>query len=419
MKILVVGASGFIGKHLLRALRDRGHEAIGAARHATAPGWIAADYVRDQTDSDWLPRLHGIDVVVNCVGILRERGRQTFAALHDAGPRALFAACAQAGVRRVIQVSALGADERARSGYHRSKRAADAFLATLSLGWTIVRPSLVFGPGGASAALFSELAALPVIPLPGDGRQQVQPIHIDDLTALLVAAIESDAAAHRTLDAVGPRAVTLREWLGALRTQLGLGRARFVPVPMPLVRFGARVGARMPSALLDPETLAMLERGNVADPGATTAMLGHAPRPIERFIAHEDATGLLTDARLAWLLPLLRLSVALLWIATAIVSLGLYPVHASYAMLTRAGVPEALTPLALYGAAGLDFALGLGTLLLERRRWLWRAQIALIVGYSVIITLRLPEYWLHPFGPLTKNLPLLMLIVFLHEMEPR
>lgn len=419
MKILVVGASGFIGEHLVRALRDRGHEAIGAARRATAPGWINADYARDQTDADWLPRLGGIEVVVNCVGILRERGTQTFAALHDAGPRALFAACLQAGVRRVIQVSALGADEHARSGYHRSKRAADAFLATLPLEWTIVRPSLVFGPGGASASLFSQLAALPLIPLPGDGGQQVQPTHIDDLIALLVATIESDAAVHRTIDAVGPRAVTLHEWLGALRTQLGLGRAHFVPVPMPLVRLGARLGRRMPGALLDPETLDMLEQGNVADPGGATAMLGHAPRPVERFIAREDSTGLVTAARLAWLLPLLRLSVALLWIATAIVSLGLYPVQESYAMLMRAGVPEALTPLALYGAAGLDLAFGLGTLLLQRRRWLWRAQIVLIVGYSVIIALRLPEYWLHPFGPLTKNLPLLMLIVFLHEMEPR
>src|SRR5439155_26090049 len=95
----------------------------------------------------------------------------TFRALHDEGPRALFAACRESGVTRVVQVSALGADAEAASAFHRSKRAADDFLLSLPLRGVVVQPSLVFGVGGASAELFTRLAALPLVPLPGGGTQ--------------------------------------------------------------------------------------------------------------------------------------------------------------------------------------------------------------------------------------------------------
>ena len=88
-------------------------------------------------------------------------------------------------------------------------------------------------------------------------------------------------------------------------------------------------------------------------------------------------------------------------------------------LLERAGVPAALRPLALYGAAALDLALGIASLLLRRRRWLWLAQIALILGYTAIITIRLPEFWLHPYGPVLKNLPMLAALWLLLELERR
>jgi hypothetical protein len=125
-------------------------------------------------------------------------------------------------------------------------------------------------------------------------------------------------------------------------------------------------------------------------------------------------------AQLNWLLPMLRISLALVWLWTGIVSLGLYPVENSYALLARTGVPTALAPLMLYGAALLDIALGLGILFLKQgrpRRWLWMAQLILILVYSVIITIRLPEFWLHPYGPLLKNLPMLVAICLLMELE--
>jgi uncharacterized protein YbjT (DUF2867 family) len=422
VRILVVGASGFIGRRVVAALGADGHAVVAGVRDPAgfAGEAVAVDLTRDLEPADWAPRLAGVDVVINAVGILRESGRQTFDALHDRAPRALFAACAQAGVRKVIQISALGADADARSRYHLSKRAADRFLAATPLAWVIVQPSLVFGPGGASARLFALLASLPLIPVPGDGGQRVQPVHVDDLVQGIARLVVTDAFDARFVAAVGPVPLTLRAFLAALRAQLHPGRAaRFAPVPMPIVRLAAAAGERLPGALLDRETLQMLERGNEASAEAFARLLGRAPRPVEQFVPASEAPALATAAQLDWLLPLLRAAVAIVWIVTAIVSFGVYPVAESYALLARVGITGALAPIALYGSAALDLAFGVGIYVLRDRRWLWRAQAALIVGYSVIIALWLPELWLHPFGPLLKNLPMLAVIVALHELERR
>ena len=420
VKIFIVGASGFIGQRLLAALGEAGYEVFCGVRDPAAVSpydCVAVDFTRDHSARDWVPRLTGVDVVVNLVGILRERQAQMFSTLHDVAPRALFAACVEAGVSKVVQVSALGADAQARSRYHVSKRRADEFLASLPLQWTIVQPSLVFGTGGASAGLFITLAALPLIPLPGRGDQLVQPIHIDDLCAALVRIVETDAFAQRYLAAVGPHAVTFRQMIEALRAQLGLPSARCVSVPLSIVRFAAKMASRLRGSLLDAETIDMLERGNTAPAEPITQLLGRSPRPVERFIAPHEAGLTATAAKMGWLLPLLRASVGIVWIAAGIVSLGIYPVEQSYELLARVGVSGALAPVALYGAAALDLLFGAGVFVLRRRRWLWRAQIALIVLYSAIIAWMLPEFWLHPFGPLLKNIPLLAAIVLLDQLE--
>jgi hypothetical protein len=116
---------------------------------------------------------------------------------------------------------------------------------------------------------------------------------------------------------------------------------------------------------------------------------------------------------------MLRYSIALVWIVTAFVSVFAYPVQESYRLLERVGVAAAIAPFALYGAAVMDLALGVGVLVLRRRRWLWIVQAALILFYSAIITIRLPEFWAHPYGPLLKNVPMLVAIWLLYELEER
>lgn len=382
--------------------------------------------------ADWAPLLADVDAVVNLVGIFRETATQRFDVLHRAAPQALFDACLRQGVRLVLQMSALGADEHALTEFHRSKRAADQHLLGLGIDAMVLQPSLVFGADGTSAQLFCALATLPCLALPGGGRQPVQPVHVDDVAQAIVALLaewdgERDGQSggqtpwrSGRLALVGPAPMPLADYLQALRHGLGLrGKAWLLPLPRALARAVMPLAERATGGVLGRDALTMLDQGSVADSSGLARVLGRPPRAVSAFIPAGLRGALRAQALQRWIHPLLRWSLALVWFITAAVSLGLYPVADSYALLARAGVPSALQPLALYGAALLDLAFGVLCVLPRRPRWLWLAQIALILGYTAIISVRLPEYWLHPYGPLSKNVPMLAVLWWLHLTEER
>jgi uncharacterized protein YbjT (DUF2867 family) len=235
---------------------------------------------------DWLAHLRSVDAVANAVGIIGETGGQRFATLHYRAPAALFQACAQAGVRRVVQISALGADEHAFTPYHLSKRAADDVLRSLDLEWFVLRPSLVYGEGSRSLRLFRRLATLPLMPLIDDGSQRLQPIHIDDLVATVVRCLDSEHS-RLTLDLVGPDALRFTDWLAQLRRQQGMAPTARVRIPWWLALAGARLGRHF-SPLLHPDNLLMLQHGNTADVAPLAAFLRRMPR---RPVGAEGASG--------------------------------------------------------------------------------------------------------------------------------
>ncbi|WP_226986124.1 SDR family oxidoreductase [Ramlibacter tataouinensis] len=424
----MTGATGFIGRALARALLREGHELVCAVRDPArlslgSGAWrgLRVDLSTVPMSEWWKPHLAGIDAVINAVGIIREQPGQTFEALHDRAPCELFHACAQAGVRQVVQVSALGADAQATSRYHLSKKAADDVLRALPVAGTVVQPSLVYGSEGASAAMFNQMAAAPLLALPQRGGMAVQPVHATDVVAGVLALLRKPPAPGSTIAFVGPQPMPLRDYLRQLRRALGIaGPLPVLPLPTFLFMTGARVAARLPGSILDEETAGMLLRGNAAPAADFRRLLGRPPREVAQFIHAAEAPALRTQAVLGVWLPVLRVALALLWIWTAIVSLGLYPVAQSYELLARVGLTGGLAALALYGAAGLDLLLGVLTLAAPAawRRWVWASQLLLIGGYTLLITLFLPEYWLHPYGPLSKNLPLLAAIGLLWALEP-
>lgn len=430
MRILVTGASGFIGGHIVRRLRGQ-HQLVAGVRHgdAAAQGlegleWVTADFSSEQDLEDWLPRLAGIDVVINAVGIIAEGPGQSFAQLHHSAPCQLFRACERAGVGKVIQISALGADEAAVSDFHRSKRAADECLMGLDLEWVVLRPSLVYGRGGQSAAMLAALAALPVVPVPGDGGQRLQPVSLDDVGDAIETLLNAHSPSRVVIELVGPQALSLAAMLSAYRRWLGFGLrpARTLAVSqrfMSLIAgFNSRLGGVLAGPAVNRDTLQMLARGNCGDASALSRLLGRPPLDIRAALGAQPADQAERwHARLFFLRPLLRISIGLLWIFTGVVSLGLYPLEASYAMLASLGITGILAPMALYGAATLDIGLGIATLARWRIRTVARVQLLLMLSYTLLISLGLSELWLHPFGPITKNIPLMVATLVMLALE--
>lgn len=414
MRILVTGATGFIGSAIVTALRKNAHDVIACAHRAGRQRWpsgvemIAVDYMRDLTAEAWLPRLVGVDVVINAVGILRESAQAGFAELHHLAPHALFQACEQCGVNRVIQMSALGADEGA-SQYHRSKRAADDVLRASTLDWTVVQPSVVFGQRGASTRLFLHLASLPVIPLVGRGEQYMQPIHIDDLVAIVVRLIERGLAVKQTIAAVGPEAVTMRKMLSVYRKHLGLGKTFMVPIPLALIRQVARLGDVLKSGALSTETLHMLLNGNTGSVHATHQILGYLPRALEDFISCDEADSLRMSAVWSWVRPMLLAGIAIMWAAAGVVS-WIYAQDHGLALLAKLGLSPKLAAGAFIVACGVNVVLGVATLLTPGRV-LWLVQLAVMGFYTVALSWVAPQLWLDPFGALIKNLPLAVVLL--------
>jgi uncharacterized protein YbjT (DUF2867 family) len=425
MKVFVAGAGGLIGARLVDALLAAGHRVRVAGRdaHALRQRWpacsaVAVDYARDHAPETWAARVRGCDAVVNAVGIFLESGMQTFESVHVRAPAALFAACIATRVARVVQVSALGATADAPGEFLQSKSRADEALLSLPLTATVLRPSLVYGTHGASTRAFLALAALPRTPLPDGGRQRVQPVDLDDLTGAILRLIEMPSPP-RVVDAVGPRCLTLRDYIAVLRSGMGLRPARTLALPPGAGAALRRLLPRQLAPFADAGAMRLLARDNCAASGPMRALLGRKLRDPRMFVRSESVVHLRRAARQVWLLPALRISIGVVWLASAAMSFGFFPRAQSLALLVDVGVPPSIALPALYAAASLDLVLGLLVLFAPRGRRGYGVQVLLILAYTLVISVRLPAFWLHPFGPVLKNLPMLVALGLLAADEER
>ena len=437
MRVLVTGASGFIGAHIVGALLGAGHTVTGCARNVEfarhrCPGaqWIPCDFNKDLTPEVWLPRLDGIDAVINCAGVLQGSAGQSIDRIHRQAPMALFDACQQGNVKRVVQISALGIDEAAGTAYAATKSAGDAYLMGLALDWIIVRPSLVYAGGSyGGTSLMRGLAGFPfIIPLPGGGREQrFQPIHMDDLASGIVRLLEPGAPRRKILEARGPQTLRLREIVLSFRGWLGFGPAFVVPVPMALIRLAGLFGDALYWASgrgsLNSTSIRQMNHGSVrkgesAAESAFAKAAGFVPRTMA--LALSQTPSHVQDrwhARLYFARPLLRITLALFWIASGLVVAVATSRSQAEAILLAAGFEREYLLLTIWAGAVADIVLGVLLLVRWRVRLLGLAMLVLSLGYIAVLSYGVPEIWFDPLGALLKIVPLMAATLVMMAIE--
>jgi uncharacterized protein YbjT (DUF2867 family) len=284
--VLLCGGQGFIGQALARQLRALGLRVIAASRRSQPP----LQFGKMQQPSDWLPYLQGVDMVINAVGSLRDQPGPNGAplqALHQTSPQALFDACAQAGVRRVMQLSALGVESND-TDYARTKRAADAHLLALTaqgqLEGIVVRPSIVIGAQGASTQLFMRLALLPVLVLPAVMQQRLmQPVAVDELAEVMVRLLQSPTTGVVLLG--GPQRLSMAQMIDSLRQQAGRSKALQLRLPGWATQASARLGDAVPTSPWCSASLQLASLDNCCDPAPMAQWLGRAPTDPAQMLA--------------------------------------------------------------------------------------------------------------------------------------
>lgn len=417
MRILLLGAGGFIGRHILAELIAQGHEVTAVVRRAAGLDRAFPDAAIEERDlaratrtSDWEPLVRSTDVIVNAAGVLRGR---TMKAMHVDMPRALHAAAAAARVGRVVLISAISARDDVATDYARSKLQGERVLRESGVEWTILRPSLVYGDGSfGGTSLLRGMAGLPWrVPLPGMGGFDFTPIHARDLARAVRVVCEDSRFAGRTLEPVGPETLSLRSLLERYRAWLGFGAVRFVSVPMPVMRLFGRLGDVSGSGPIATNSLAQLVAGNAGDSQAFAQAIGFRPRSLGE--ALRDRPAQVQDrwhARLFFLAPFVKAVLVLLWLASALLGLA-YGAAPTGELIEAVGAPQGWADPLRIGSSLLDLGIAALVLLDRKARAATLVQLAMISGYTLVIGIGLPGLWTDPLGPLLKNLPILALVL--------
>jgi uncharacterized protein YbjT (DUF2867 family) len=267
--ILVTGGTGFVGGHVVHALRADGKPVRALVRDrrraAKLESWAVELAEGDMTDPASLrSALAGVDAVVHLVAIRQGRPEQFQRVMVD-GTRNLIAAAGEQGIRRFVLMSALGTNEETKDlvPYYGAKWQMERDVETSGIPYVIFRPSFIFGPDGGILPTFAKLARLtPVTPIVGSGRQRIQPIWADDVGTYFTQAVDSEAAVNRLFELGGPDAVTWNEFWERLKRAHGIRRPS-VHVPVALMRINALVTERLPGNIpLTRDLLKMLEAGD-------------------------------------------------------------------------------------------------------------------------------------------------------------
>ncbi|WP_137157898.1 SDR family oxidoreductase [Rhizobium sp. FKL33] len=418
MKILILGATGFIGSAITDALATRSHQILALGRNTRRAeareaqlnrdvSWLTSDLSGFRQASDWTRLLDGVEVVVNCAGALQDGLSDNLAATQRDAMLALYNAAARTQkIRRIVQISADTDGAGADAAFLATKRAADDALKASGLDHVILRPALVIGRNAfGGTALIRALAALPfVLPLI-DHDSPVATVALSDVAAEVVAAVEGETQAGADLHLASPEIPTLAELVKLHRRWLGLPDAPVIALPALVGRpVGAvadllgRLGWRSPLR----STALRVMSGGLTARSPVEGLLNAG----QTLAAHPAGVQDLWFARLYFKKPLLFFTLSLFWLLSGLIPL-LDPMRAGANFLPF--MPWSAALGVTLATCALDIALGLAVAVRPwSRRALW-GMLATSLAYIVGGTLLQPDLWLDPLGPLVKVTPSLAL----------
>ena len=285
MKVFLTGATGFVGKHMLERLLVEGHavralvrdpQKVNLAEHGNVD-LVAGDVVEGTRLEEGM---QGCDAVIHLVGIIVEKGTNTFERVHHLGTLNVVEAAKRMGIKRFVQMSALGVRSDGVAPYQITKWKGEEEVRQSGIPFCILRPSLIFGEGdGFVTQMVATMRSAPLFrPVPGDGTPRFRPIAVEDVTTCFARALTYEAATNQTVDLGGPDELTLNEVLAEIARCAGV-RKPAVHIPMPLMMAGATVAQRLlknPPVTVDQ--LRMLQEGSTCDIEPMKRIFGINPR---------------------------------------------------------------------------------------------------------------------------------------------
>lgn len=293
--VTVFGGSGFVGGQVVRQLAKAGHRVRVAVRNPNLAykmrmlgdvGQIEVVQANVRNAPSVARAVDGAEAVVNLVGVLWESGRQKFQTLHVMGAKTIAEQAKAAGVKRLVQISALGADINSSSKYQRTKAEGEAAVRAAFPGAVVIRPSIVFGAEDKFFNKFGQMAALfPALPLIGGGETKFQPVYVGDVAQVVAKAVASPAAEGLTYELGGPAVYSFKELMEFILVETARNRV-LAPIPFFAAGWIGKIGDLSPIAPpLTSDQVETLKTDNVADKGLPgLAEAGVVPTAVEAVV---------------------------------------------------------------------------------------------------------------------------------------